>query len=232
MDLYFVDAHSGRSRKVLSETSPDGWLNVTDDFRIFKSGDRFIWSSWRDGHTHLYLYSFDKQNPLAGEAKLERQLTQGDFEVLDVAGIDESIGVVYFTCNKDDPRQQQLCSVKIDGSTFQLVSHEEGSHEATFADDGKHYVDSFSAILTPPRMSICSVGNPCQKVWDSRSVVNFGLIAPRFLNFKADDGTTLPGKNRDVPAAHRNEIQLFLSRLRAHVQTHRRSAVWNRSASR
>ena len=80
IDLYFVDAHSGRSRKVLSETSPDGWLNVTDDFRIFKSGDRFIWSSWRDGHTHLYLYSFDKQNPLASEAKLERLLTQGDFE--------------------------------------------------------------------------------------------------------------------------------------------------------
>ena len=31
---------------------------------------------------HLYLYSFDKQNPMAADAKLERQLTQGDFEVL------------------------------------------------------------------------------------------------------------------------------------------------------
>ena len=194
MDIYFVDAHSGQSRKVLTESSPDGWVKVTDDFRILKSGDRFIWSSWRDGHTHLYLYSFDKQNPLAGEAKLERQLTQGDFEVLGVDGIDESVGVVYFTCNKDDPRQQQLCSVKIDGSDFQLVSREEGSHEATFADDGKHYVDSFSATLTPPRVSICSPGNPCQKVSDSRNVVDFGLITPKFLNFKADDGTTLYGE--------------------------------------
>ena len=194
MDLYFIDPHSGQSRKILTETSPDGWVKVTDDLRIFKSGDRFIWSSWRDGHTHLYLYSFDKQNPLAGEAKLERQLTRGDFEVLDVAEMDESIGVLYFTCNKDDPRQQQLCSVKIDGSNFQLVSREEGSHEPTFADDGKHYVDSFSAVLTPPRLSICSRGNSCKTVWDSRSVVDFGLIAPKFLDFKADDGTTLHGE--------------------------------------
>ncbi len=66
MDLYFVDARSGKSTKVLTETAPNAWINVNDDFRILKSGDRFLWSSWRDGHTQLYLYSFDKQNPLAG----------------------------------------------------------------------------------------------------------------------------------------------------------------------
>ncbi|MCU1297578.1 MAG: dipeptidyl-peptidase, partial [Acidobacteriaceae bacterium] len=64
MDLYFVDARSGKSRKVLTESIPDGWVKVNDDFRVLKSGDRFLWSSWRDGNIHLYLYSFDKQNPL------------------------------------------------------------------------------------------------------------------------------------------------------------------------
>ena len=43
LDLYFVDAHSGRSRKVLIETSPDAWVNVNDDFKVLKSGDRFLW---------------------------------------------------------------------------------------------------------------------------------------------------------------------------------------------
>ena len=56
---------------------------------FLKSGDRFLWSSWRDGHTHLYLYSFDKQNPLNADAKLERQLEKGDYEVLAVEGVDE-----------------------------------------------------------------------------------------------------------------------------------------------
>ncbi len=45
MDLYFIDARSGRSRKVLTESSPDAWVNVNDDFRILKSGDRFLWTT-------------------------------------------------------------------------------------------------------------------------------------------------------------------------------------------
>ena len=146
LDLYFIEAHSGRSRKVLTESTPDAWVNVNDDMRILKSGDHFLWSSWRDGTTQLYLYSFDKANPLAADAKLERQLTKGDFEMLGVEAVDEAAGVVYFNCNKDDPRQRQLYAVKLDGSGFQRVSQEDGTHHPTFADDGKHYVDR---ILRP-----------------------------------------------------------------------------------
>jgi len=194
MDLYFVDAKSGKTRKVLTETSPDGWVNVNDDLRILKSGSQFLWSSWRDGTTQLYLYSFDKQNPLGADAKLERQLTHGDFEVLGVEGIDETVGVVYVSCNKDDPRQTQIYSVKIDGSAMTRVSEQDGTHAATFSDDAKHYVDNFSATLAPPTVSVWSPGGSCNKIWAARSVDSFGLLPPKFLEFKADDGTTLYGE--------------------------------------
>jgi len=200
MNLYFVDAHSGRSRKVLTESTPDAWINLMDDFRItdgrlvLNSGDRFLWPSWRDGHTHLYLYSFDKQRPLAADAKLERELTQGNFEVLGIDGIDEAGGVVYFTCNKDDPRQRQLYSAKLDGSELKRISREDGTHESTFSDDGKRYVDNFSAMLTPPRLSACDAGGACRSVWDSRNVNDFGLNAPKALEFQAEDGTKLYGQ--------------------------------------
>jgi len=200
MNLYFVDAHSGRSRKVLAEGTPDAWINLLDDFRItdgrliLKSGDRFVWPSWRDGHTHLYLYSFDSRNPLAADAKLERRLTQGDFEALGIDGIDEATGVVYFTCNKDDPRQRQLYSAKLDGSELKRVSREDGTHESTFSDDGKQYVDNFSATLKPTRLSACSAGGRCRSFWDSRNVNDFGLIAPKALEFQTEDGTKLYGQ--------------------------------------
>jgi len=193
LDLYFVDAHSGHARKVLSESDPDGWVNVTDNFRAFKSSGQFLWSSWRSGHTQLYLYSFDPQNPLAADANLERQLTQGDFEVLGLAGLDEASGTIYFSCNKNDPLQNQLYAVKVDGSDMHRVSQRDGVHGALFADDGKHYVDNFSATEIPPRVSVCSADGECRKVWESRSVQGYGLIAPEFLDFKADDGTPLYG---------------------------------------
>ena len=202
MDMYFADAHSGHSRKVLTETAPDSWINVNDDFKILKSGDRFTWQSWRDGTSQLYLYSFDKSSPMASDAKLDRQLTKGDFEVLGtserphstIEAIDEDAGVIYFTCDKDDPRERHLYSVKLDGSQMQRVSQQNGNHESTFADDAKYYVDEYSAVMTPPSLSICTPAGPCRNVWDSRKVDDFGLITPKFLEFKAEDGTTLYGE--------------------------------------
>jgi dipeptidyl-peptidase 4 len=210
LDIYFVDAHSGRSRKVLSELSPGSWVNVKDDFTLLKSGDRFLWSSWRDGHTHLYVYGFDKEDPLAGDARLERQLTQGDFEVLGVESVDAGAGVVYFSTNKDDPKQKQLYSIKLDGSNFARVSQEDGTHIVQFAGDGKHYLDNYSAVLTPPRISACNLAASCQRAWESRSVDDYGLIAPKFLEFKADDGTPLEGQLLLPPASSGGKIPLIL----------------------
>ena len=193
MDLYFIDAKSGRSRKVLSESAPDAWVNVNDDFRILKSGDRFLWSSWRDGHTHIYLYSFGLKSPASSDAKLERQLESGDYEAIEINGVDEASGTVFFTANKDDPRREKLFSVKLDGTAMQPISSADGSYAANFADDGKHFVETHSAALTPPRMSVCATGGTCQRIWEGRSIADYDPIAPKALEFKADDGTVLYG---------------------------------------
>jgi dipeptidyl-peptidase-4 len=201
MDLYFIDIKSGKSRKVLTESAPDAWVNVNDDFRILKSSARFLWTSWRDGHTHIYLYSFDQKDPLAADAKLERELESGDYEVLEISGVDEPSNAVFFTSNKGDPRQQQIFSVKLDGSGMQQISTEEGDHAPTFSDDGKHYVENYSNTLHPPRISVCAVGGSCQNIWEARSVADYGLIPPKYLEFKADDGTILYGYLILPPAA-------------------------------
>jgi dipeptidyl-peptidase-4 len=195
LDLYFIDAHSGRSQKVLTETSPDAWIYVTNDFRVLKAGDRFLWSSWRSGHRHLYLYSFDKNNPMGGEAKLERQLTEGDFEVQEVEGVDEDAGVVYFSANKDDPRQEHVFSVKLDGTGFHRISKDPGVHVTDFSPDGKHYLDIYSNTLTPPGRLVCaSTSGDCRTIWEPRSVAQYGFSAGKDLEFKAEDGATLYGK--------------------------------------
>jgi dipeptidyl-peptidase-4 len=178
----------------LTETAANAWVNVNDDMTFLQSGDRFLWSSWRDGTTQLYLYSFDKENPLAKDAQLERQLTKGAFEVLGVEAVDEALGMVYFTCNVNDPRERQVYAVKLDGSGFEPITDEHGTHHTIFADDGKHYIDEFSALMTPPRLRVCSTRGDCGRVWDARNVDDYALTAPEFLEFKADDGTILYGE--------------------------------------
>jgi dipeptidyl-peptidase 4 len=213
MDLFFIDAKSGKSTKVLTETTPGAWINVNDDFRILKSGDRFLWSSWRDGTTQLYLYSFDKQNPLAAEAKLENQITRGNFEVLGVEGIDESSGTIFFSCNKDDPRQRQIYSIKLDGSGMRRITPDEGMYSAQFADDARHYEQMFIGPLTAPQISLCAVGGSCNSIWKAREEVGeYGLRAPKYLEFKAEDGTTLYGRLLlpENPPAH-GKIPLIIN---------------------
>jgi dipeptidyl-peptidase-4 len=195
LDLYFVDAKSGKSRIVLTENTPGAWIDFDHvEARFLKNG-KFLWPSWRDGNMHLYLYSFDKQNPMAADAKLETQLTKGAFEVLSIEGADDAAGTVFFSANKDDPRQTHIFSVQIDGSGMKALSSEEGEHFANFSDDGKHYTHMFFGPQNAASISLCAVGGACTPVWQARNeIADYGLRAPKYLEFKADDGTVLYGR--------------------------------------
>jgi dipeptidyl-peptidase-4 len=196
LDLYFVDAKSGKSRIVLTETTPGAWIDFEHlEVRFLKSNGQFLWPSWRDGNMHLYLYSFDKQNPMSADAKLERQLTKGDFEVLGIEGVDEAAGTVFFTANKDDPRQAHIFSVQLDGTGFKALTTEEGMHFGNFSDDGKHYTHMYFGPHNSPSITLCAVGGACNPVWQAKdAIAEYGLRAPKYLEFKADDGTVLYGR--------------------------------------
>jgi dipeptidyl-peptidase-4 len=191
LDLYFVDVSSGKSRRVLSEKS-DTWIETDNNLQFLKSGDKFTWPSWRDGHTHLYLYSFNSVDPLGADARLVNQITKGDFEVFDIEGTDDAKGTLFLNTNAGDDRQRQLCSVKLDGSAFQCLT-KGGTHEATVAPNGQYFVDHFSSLMTPPQLAFCHVGGSCDVFWRSKSVDGLKLIAPQFVDFKAEDGTVLRG---------------------------------------
>jgi dipeptidyl-peptidase-4 len=196
MDLYFVDAKSGKSKIVLTEETPGAWINFEQvEVKFLKSKPQFLWPSWRDGNMHVYLYSFDKANPMGADAKLEGQIEKGDYEVLGMPGVDEASGTVFLETNKDDPRQEHLYSVKFDGSEFKDLTPEEGMHFASFSEDGKHYSRTFMGPQNSPVQTVCNVGGPCNPLWKGNDeITEYGLRAPKYLEFKADDGTTLYGR--------------------------------------
>ena len=85
--------------------------------------------------------------------------------------------------------------MQLDGSGFKALTSGEGIHSGNFSDDGKHYTHTYFGPATAPSISLCVVGGSCNPVWSARDVIaEYGLRAPKYLEFKADDGTPLYGR--------------------------------------
>ena len=102
LDTLRVDPATGRSTLLFSETSKT-WINLHDNLKPLKDGS-LVWSSERSGFSHLYRWTGGKW----------RQLTKGNWEVGDVAGVDETARRIYFTGTLDNPDEQHLYWVSLD----------------------------------------------------------------------------------------------------------------------
>ena len=186
-DIYFADAGSGQSHLVL-ELIDDKFLDENYDVAV---DDGFLLlTNWSDGHNHIYLYSYDARNPGIATAKLEKQLTRGEFEVGGIASIDWAKKLVYFASNQGNVLEQQLWRVSFDGDLKALTTTP-GYHDGNFADSGGAHVDTFSTRMMPPQLSLCPEGGECKTFWSTRAVAPYRLREPEQLEMKASDGPTL-----------------------------------------
>jgi dipeptidyl-peptidase-4 len=199
-DLYLIDTGSGKCRRVLREMDRNYIeLHVTmghgehEGLRFLDSGNEFLWLSWRDGFTHFYLYSFDNAEPLGSDAKLERQLEKGAYEVNNLLGVDETKGIVYLEANKGDDRQEHLFAVPLAGGEAVPVTRQPGVHTVSMTRNAKYFVDTYSTLTESAKMQICEVGGSCSEVWSSHTWDGYDTLTPQFVDFRAEDGQVLHG---------------------------------------
>ena len=188
LEMYFADVASGVVRKVFTEEDAK-YIDTNYDAE-FLPGGQFVWTSWRDGHAHLYLYSFNAEHPVANEAVLVRQLTKGDFTVDSVAAVNQAKQAVFYISNEGDPLQHQLWSVGLNGEGKHRITTLPGDHDVTISPDGNHFADNTGASLSPVVSDMCNMDGACATFWRSASFPSHTLVAPVDLQFTAADGTT------------------------------------------
>ncbi len=198
LDLLKVNARNGESVILLTETN-DTWINLHNELTFLESLPQFIWSSERSGHAHLYLYDND--------GEFIRPLTSGNWDVAHGARatsallhVDEAGDSVFVTGTLDSPMERNVYEVSMSGgSEPRRISTEPGWHGADFADSGEFYVDSFSNVDTPPRLSLFqSDGSLIGFIEENRldeSHPYFPYLATRpsleFGTLEAEDGQAL-----------------------------------------
>ena len=186
-DLCFADTNTGRAHPVLQLTD-EKFFDESYDVSV---GDgAIVLTQWTDGHNHLYLYSYDQADPGAATAKLERQLTKGDFEVGAVLRVDPAAKLVFYQSNEGNLLEQQIWQVSFDGERKQL-SAGAGFHTGNFAPTGGAFVDRQSSRMEAPTLRLCAEPGKCNVIWSTRALEPYHLRAPEQLEVKAHDGTTL-----------------------------------------
>jgi dipeptidyl-peptidase-4 len=215
--LLFVDRLRGSSRTVLTEAMPTS-VNVHDDLHFVDGGRLFLWTSERDGHNHLYLY--------AANGTLLRRLTHGDMMVRassgvdwvrgGVLGVDERAGVVFFTAAAGAPVAPALYRANLDGSGFEKLSREGGTHRVALDPTGMFFLDRRSSFGSPPRLSLHRADGSLVSVVTPPAeefLASYDLITPDFLTVPADDGFPLPMrvlKPPVVPPGRRLPVVLYV----------------------
>jgi dipeptidyl-peptidase-4 len=195
LDLVRLDAHSGRRQALLSESNPV-WVNLHDLFRPLKSGG-FIWASERSGFRHLYLY--DAQGKLIGP------LTQGEWMVDEIVGVDEAGQQVYFSASQPTALERHLYRVAISGGEPQLLTFEPGTHRVVCDHACRRFVDICHAIDHPARVTLRSLEDgDCLAViygqTDTR-IRQYSLQPPRLVELRNRNGDLLHGAVFQPPAS-------------------------------
>jgi dipeptidyl-peptidase-4 len=183
--LWFADASSGQPTRALELTDAKF---LDDNYEVTVGEGHIVLTNWADGHNHLLLYSYDKDAP--AQAKFERQLTQGPFEVGEVSRVDFAAGTVDYASNEANPHEQQLWQVDFHGQRHPLTTTA-GWHVGNFAPSGPAFVDRVSTRTTAPVLSLCSAAGQCQVFWQTKALEALALRAPEPFEVKAHDGTTL-----------------------------------------
>ena len=184
LDFMLADAATGQSHTILHESDPY-WINITDQFHFLPDG-RFIWSSERDGFRHLYLYS--------GAGKQLDRMTEGNWEVTQLAGVDEKQNIVYYVSTEGNPLERQLYSVHFDGTGRKPLTTPHGMHAISMSPTTEYYVDTFSNLTSPPRRTIHSRDGAEVSVFreaDRKPLEEYEILPTEILTVKAADGTML-----------------------------------------
>ena len=191
LELLSIDPATGRSDVILTEKAAieDYWINLSDDYRFLKD-HTMIWWSESDGYGHLYRRTREGQV----------QLTQGDWVVTKLVGVNEESGDVFFTGTRDGALEQHVYRMNLSSPGEATRLTELGfTHSASMDKDAQTLLISRSSPSQPPQSYLADTdGN--RLTWVQENALDAdhpyapfldSHVTPEFGTILTDDGTPL-----------------------------------------
>ena len=150
MRLNQYDASTGAFIKTLFEEKDEKYVEPLVPMLFVKNNSsQFIWQSNRDGWNHLYLYDIN--------GKLQKQLTKGNWEVIDVKGFDGKGESLFYSSTEDSPLGRNLYQLNLKTGVSKRITQGAGSHGTLLSSTGNTVIDNFSTTEIPRSIRIVDV---------------------------------------------------------------------------
>jgi dipeptidyl-peptidase-4 len=183
MNLNQYDANTGDFIKTLFTEKDEKYVEPNEPM-IFLSNGNFIWHSERDGYRHLYLYS--------KEGKLIKQITSGNWVVVDFLGLDAKEKTAYYTSTENSPINRDLFSVDLKTNKRTRLTSEQGTHAVTLNAQATSFIDNYSNTETPRVIQLISTKGVKEKslLVSTNPLKDYSLGEMNISSIKAADGKT------------------------------------------
>lgn len=142
-----VDLAAGRMTALIDEPT-DTFVDYTYKYYFrYLPTNEIIWMSERDGWNHLYL--------LDGKTgAVKQQITEGEWIVREVVSVDEKSRTLIVQVSgihpDQDPYHLHFARFSLDGGEPTILTHGDGTHEISWAPDGKTFATRWSRVDHPP----------------------------------------------------------------------------------
>jgi len=191
IEILHANIGTAKSQLILVDSS-DTYVNV-ETLIYLNDGKHLLTTSEQSGFRHLFLYTID--------GKLVKQVTSGNWEVADFAGIDQHSKrqTLYFTSHEVSPLEKHFYAIDLSGKNKRKLSTHEGVNSVNMSHDFKYYLNYNSSAINTNKVELFNTnGNKLIKVLEDNAqlgatVQEYGLVNKAFFNFKTVDGTILNG---------------------------------------
>ena len=150
VDLVAYDAVTGNRMGALYHEAHPKYVEPQHPITFLPwDKEKFILWSEKDGYNHLYLYDTS--------GRLVKQLTNGNWVVMDMLGFDTEQQAVIISANADNPIQQNL--YRVDVATGQMTHIDEGGrgwHNGSLSVSGNYLIDYYQEPDVPRNIAIAN----------------------------------------------------------------------------
>ncbi len=181
--LNVYSATTGELIRTLFSETDARWVEP-DQAPYFLNSTTFLWYTWKNGFHNYYLYD------LTGNLTAQ---TNANFELLSILGLSDDKKTIFFEGTGTNATERHLYSAPTSTLKLSALTNEAGTHGIQVSSNGKFFIDQFSSLTVPNRVSISPSGKGMPNVLlkSEDRLKNYNVGTTKIFNINANNGTSL-----------------------------------------